>query len=219
MAFYTLGQIRNVYLALHQGTDSAPSRFSSSTSVFDRVLSDPTSYPVCKVPDHHKSTSHIHHGHASTTFAPTDPGGHNNVAPGPSLPGSDPPHSSTHVSLPIDETLTDAPPVDNNISLPIKSTSDDSRISSSPSPVASCAIRGRIDTYPRTTNLFTPEPSVSALPPKSISPSDAALVKHAVGHTTFGDLNVPSSAPPALFLDDILSTGRLLPSNSNGDWN
>jgi hypothetical protein len=220
MAFYTLGQIRNVYLALHQGTDSTPSRFSSSTSVFDRVLSDPASYPVCKVPGHHlRLTSHIYHDHASTTFAPTDPGGPNNIAPGPSLPGSDPPLSSTHVSLPIDETLTDAPPVDNNISLPIQSTSDDSRISSSPSPVASCAIRGRIDTYPRTTNLFTPEPSVSALPPKSISPSDAVLVKHAVGHTTFGDLNVPSSASPALFLEDILPTGRLSPSDSNGDWN
>ena len=50
MAYYTLGQIRNVYLALHQGTDSSPIQFSASTGNEDPILYQPSSYPVCNVP-------------------------------------------------------------------------------------------------------------------------------------------------------------------------
>jgi hypothetical protein len=211
LAFYTLGRIRNVYLALHQGTVSAPSCFSSSTGGYDRILSDPTSYPMCKVPGHHpESTSPIHGDNASTTFTPAVPDDHDKISLVLSLPSPDPPPSSTHSSLPIDETLTDA----NTISLPVRTTPEDSRIPSSPTLVASCAIRGSIGTYPRAMNLSTLEPSVSTPPPKSTPPPDAVLVKHTVGHTTFGDPNVPSSASPAPFLDDILLPGRLLPSDS-----
>jgi hypothetical protein len=214
LAFHTLGRIRSVYLALHQGTESAPSRFSSSTS--DGFLSDPTLYPVCNVPDHYpESTSPMHDDHASTTFAPAIPDDQDNFATIPSLLGSDPPISSTHASLSIDKNLIDAPSVDNSISLPIQPTSEDSHIHSSPSPVTSRAMRGSVDTYPRTTNIFTPEPSVSAIPLKLISLPDTAVGKHTVNHTTLGDLKVPSSASPAPFLDGILPISWLLPSDSN----
>jgi hypothetical protein len=210
MSFRILGPIRNMYLALHQDTDSGPVRFSASTGDWDDVLSDPTSYPVCKVPGHHPdSKSHIHDDRAPTTFTLTIPDDHDNVALVPLLSSPDLPPSSTHASLPVHEFPTGAPPVDNNISLPVQTTSEDSRVPSSPNLITSRMIRGSNDTHPTAMNLSTPETSVS-------TPLDVVVVKHwhTVGHTSFGDLNVPSSAPPAPLLDDMFPTGRLLPSDS-----
>ena len=48
----TLRPIRNVYLALHQYTDSAPTQFSTSTSHWADILELPSTYPVCKVHGH-----------------------------------------------------------------------------------------------------------------------------------------------------------------------
>lgn len=48
MAFYILGRIRNVFLALHQQTESAPPiQFSPFTGDQDDILYDPFSYPLC----------------------------------------------------------------------------------------------------------------------------------------------------------------------------
>ena len=59
MTFYTLRKIRNVYLALHQGTDCAPTKFSPFTDEYDDILREPSSYPLCNIPSHHlHSTSH-----------------------------------------------------------------------------------------------------------------------------------------------------------------
>ncbi|KAN0140489.1 hypothetical protein V8E53_001698 [Lactarius tabidus] len=209
MVFHILRQIRNVYLALHRGTDSAPTCFSSSTGDYDYILLLPTSYPVCRVPGHHpQSTSQIYDDYALTTL-PSIPNDHDDIALVPSLPSADPPASSTHGPLHVDETPTNGPLVDNNITLPVQTTSENSCMPSSPSPVTSSAIRESIDTYPSTMNLFTPEPSVSIPPPKSISLPDAVVVKHTVCPTTLRDLNVLSSASPAIFLDDISPTGHL----------
>ena len=61
-----LARIRNVYLALHQDTNSAPTRFSPSTSDRDAILSDPASYPVCNNRDSHlDSAPHIYGGSTS----------------------------------------------------------------------------------------------------------------------------------------------------------
>jgi hypothetical protein len=45
--------IRNVYISLHDGTDSQPMAFSSSTRSLDPVLWVEMSYPLCVVPAHH----------------------------------------------------------------------------------------------------------------------------------------------------------------------
>ncbi|KAF8261753.1 hypothetical protein EI94DRAFT_1745273 [Lactarius quietus] len=67
MAFYTLGQIRSVYVALHQSTDSAPTHFSASTGDEDDALYEPSSYPLCNIPGHHPDTTpHVHNVSAST---------------------------------------------------------------------------------------------------------------------------------------------------------
>ena len=55
-----LRRIRNVYFALHQDTDSAPTQFSTSTPDWDDILKEPSSYPVCKVLDHRSATTPTH---------------------------------------------------------------------------------------------------------------------------------------------------------------
>ena len=49
---YILRRIRLLYISLHQGTDAAPTAFSASTWHFDRVLSQPSSYPLCDIASH-----------------------------------------------------------------------------------------------------------------------------------------------------------------------
>jgi hypothetical protein len=51
-AWRILRPLRSIYLALHQDTISAPTQFSASTYDTDDILQEPTSYPVCCVPDH-----------------------------------------------------------------------------------------------------------------------------------------------------------------------
>ena len=74
MAIRTLGPIRNVYVALHQDTDSAPPQFFPSAGDRDDILTVPSSYPVCQVAGHHPDSSpHTHDDPASTTTARTAP--------------------------------------------------------------------------------------------------------------------------------------------------
>jgi hypothetical protein len=68
---YILRRIRNIYIALHENTDAAPTGFSSLTSYDDSALLEPSSYPVCSVPGHHPDlATHIHQDIVHTTFAP-----------------------------------------------------------------------------------------------------------------------------------------------------
>jgi hypothetical protein len=53
---YILREIRHNYIALHQGTDAAPTMFSASTADHDDILSHDSSYPLCNVAGHHTDT-------------------------------------------------------------------------------------------------------------------------------------------------------------------
>ena len=200
-----LRPIRNIYLALHQGTYSAPTQFTASTHDDHDILRQPFSYPVCKVRDHSDSTP-IHDDVVSTTparailHAPSVP------AFVPSLTSPDPPSSSTHAALPIIETPTHPFPLDNQISVPVstqvidQTTTEGRRIPTTLlSPVA---------TNPSRTTQSVSSPSsksnLSAYPPARIT----------AGCTEFSctsspvDLNVLSlSSPPVL--DAALPTGML----------
>ena len=44
--------IRHPYIALHQGTDAAPTAFSASTLWYDHTLNLPSSYPFCNIASH-----------------------------------------------------------------------------------------------------------------------------------------------------------------------
>jgi hypothetical protein len=47
-----LKRIRHPYIALHQGTDAAPTAFSASTDNYDAILYEPSSYPFCNLASH-----------------------------------------------------------------------------------------------------------------------------------------------------------------------
>jgi len=51
-AVLILHTIRHHYIALHRGTDAAPTAFSKDTRDFDNVLLQPLSYPLCNLPSH-----------------------------------------------------------------------------------------------------------------------------------------------------------------------
>lgn len=59
---HILRHTRHIYIALHQGTDSAPTAFSSATEALDDSLYEGSSYPLCNIPGHHHSepTRRIH---------------------------------------------------------------------------------------------------------------------------------------------------------------
>ena len=114
--YYILAQIRNIYLALHRGTDSAPTRFSASTDDVDRIFWRPSSYLTCNVPGHHPDTSHIHDS-ASPTFPPAVL--HDNAAPISAPPAHTPPAPSSFVHSPpfVDENFVDMPLLNNTMSV------------------------------------------------------------------------------------------------------
>ena len=199
MVIRMLSPIRNVYIALHQDTNSAPTQFSASTDDRDYILWEPSSYPVCNVASHHPDTTSLttHDRPASTTMMWVVP------------------HDDANTALV--SPLLPVPPLDDNISLSISTESH--RIPfPSPNPVTTRVIHGNVDASERLPmmSLSTPEPSASLPPLKSkpsTFPSDLATVEHtSVGRAAPGDLNVPSSASPAPVLEDIPPAGLLLPS-------
>ncbi|KAN0140473.1 hypothetical protein V8E53_001682 [Lactarius tabidus] len=210
MVIFLLRPIRNVYLALHQDTDSAPTLFSTSTGDEDYVLLQPFSYPVCKVPGHHSdSIPLIRDGHASTTIIPTVPHDHNNTALVPSLATPDP--------LPVNESFKDVLPLDNQISVPVSTRNIDQTttesaliLTTSPSPVAACTFRGSIDLSLRTMPHSALEPPALNPPPKSnasASPPEHVPAGHtALGCTPSGALNILTATSPMPVLDDMLPT-------------
>ena len=114
---------RRIYIALHQGTDSAPTTFSMSTDDFDLILYNPLSYPLCNVSGHRRRSglTHIHGPEvvADTPVAPSDvphavaavmtavdPSTASSVEVA-SLPSQNPHHPNIHVAdspLPDDTT-------------------------------------------------------------------------------------------------------------------
>jgi len=204
MALHILGPIRNAYIALHQGTNTAPTRFSASTSNRDVILREPSSYPVCNV------AGHIHDDSASTTLPPTVL--HDNTALVTASPASpDAPSSSIPAPLHVTTSLTDAPPLDNSNQTTIESP----RIpATSPDTATVGAIRGIVCsgiTMPHP----TPETSTSASPLSSTSPPAAISLQHNADLLTpSGVPNLPFSASSSPVLDNIPPTGPPLSSHS-----
>ena len=116
VTFFILGWIRDVYLALHQDTNSALTRFSPSTGDEDRILYETSSYLVCNLPVHRPgSTPHIHDHSASTIFTPAVL--HDNAAPLPaSLAGiSHALSTSEPTPLHVDENLPNVTLLENDM--------------------------------------------------------------------------------------------------------
>jgi len=53
-----LRALRHFYIALHEGTNAAPTAFRDSTPDVDSILGQPSSYPLCDIPSHRLNPSH-----------------------------------------------------------------------------------------------------------------------------------------------------------------
>ena len=63
-----LKNVRRAYIALHEGTDSAPTAFSASTANDEHVLFQLSSYPICNIPYHRsRPTLHVHDAFVDAT--------------------------------------------------------------------------------------------------------------------------------------------------------
>ena len=86
---HILRHTRHIYIALHQGTDAAPTAFSPTTDPLDDSLYEGSSYPLCNIPSHHRlepirriheqvlvdgkaiPSTGLHHGTSLTTAVPS----------------------------------------------------------------------------------------------------------------------------------------------------
>jgi hypothetical protein len=80
---YILRRIRHPYIALHQGTDAAPTAFSASTDGYSEILTQPSSYPFCNLASHRPDSTALvslplptqpAHSSDASSHPPTDGG-------------------------------------------------------------------------------------------------------------------------------------------------
>jgi hypothetical protein len=203
-----LRPICQIYVALHHHTDSSPTRFSAATHNEDVVLGNPTSHPVCDVPDHILDDS------ASTTF-PLTVRHDNAVQPVlAAAPSASPVASPFPFVAPfrIDESLMTVRPLDNPH--PTHHTVDSLCIhATSLDPVTTGAVQDVVT--PAITIPFpTPDTSTSAPLLSSTSQPAAVVLQHNAGPLMPPDSpNVPSSACNPV-LHNICPTGPSLSSHS-----
>ena len=213
-----LRPIYQIFLALHSGADYVPTPFSLSTASNDDILSELSMYSLCNIPGHHPdstcSTPHIRNVSDSTALARTVPHDPDNTALFPSLlttsPDTPSSFSYAHAPLRVDECLTDVPPLDNNISVPVSLQPGH--------PVTTRATHGSNDTSAGTMRLPISDPLASSSPPKSkasASPPDSVAVPQSADRRTpSGGPDVPSSPSPTPVLDDPLPPNPPLSSHS-----
>ena len=94
-----LKDIRHLYIALHQGTDAAPTAFSATTDKHSNILFESSSYPFCNLASHRPdSTARLSVPNSSAFSHPVQPGNSPGASPrspshgasiaGPSLPSN-----------------------------------------------------------------------------------------------------------------------------------
>ena len=204
MAYCILRPTCNVYLSLHQDTDSAPTRFSASINSYHNIPRKPSDYPLCKVSDHRSdSTIHTHDDGVAATLTRAILHGATDAAFVPSITSPDTPPSPTHVPLPV---FTGALPLDNQKSVPTSTqvigqiTTEGRRIPTiSPTPVLE---------PPKTTQPSASSPSLNSNASAS-PPDDIAIAHSALSRASLDDLGVRSSPSLTPVLDAILPTGLL----------
>ena len=211
MRWDILRPIRNIYLTVHHlHTDCAPTRFSPSTSDEDRILREPSSYPLCNIASHHPHpATHIHDVSAST--ATPRPILHDNAALGPTFPPDAPSHSVITPDL-VDEITVHVPQIDNTLVVAPsphahRTTTGDFHDSAS-SPDAAAAVAARDKPSSQT---MAPTIHAASLPTTSISlPAEVSFQNNAdllMPHS--GSPEIPSSTSPEPVLENILSAGTV----------
>jgi hypothetical protein len=208
--WWILHPMRGIYISLHQGTDSAPTQFSTTYNLDGAALEDPSMYPLCIDPSHILDNSTPttfprtveHYDDALATASRTSP-----AAPSLSLSAPAPPH--------VDENLAAVPLL------------DDSHLTGlTPQPVDCLhisltslgpSIPGTIQyivTSGTAASYTTPETSISTPPRPSACPPAAASIHDKVDPLAPSDSpNFPLTSSDPI-LDVILPTGPSLSSHS-----
>ena len=102
-SYLTLKRIRHLYIALHQGTDAAPTAFSASTDSRDHIFEDPSSYPVCKLASHRPDST------SDVSVPPHTPPGHSlhALSPSPTDGGNTTSRQAEHVNNVIESATSE----------------------------------------------------------------------------------------------------------------
>ncbi|KAN0127275.1 hypothetical protein V8E53_014879 [Lactarius tabidus] len=176
---------RNIYLALHQDTDSSPTIFSAFIRKFHPVLDSLASYPVCNVADH------IHGDSTSTAFFHTVL--HDSAELDPASLAS--PHASSSVpnALPVDQSLTTVPPLDDFC--PTQTTTETLRIPTAPDVTTAGELEDVVTPSIRMPHPI-PEASTTAPPPFTSPPAAVTLQDNADTLAPSDTPNLPLSANP-----------------------
>ena len=160
-----LRPMRNIYLALHQDTNSAPTQFSASTHESDPLLSRISSYPVCSV------AGHIHDKSAST--ASVHAVIHHNVELVPAPLASPLASSSVPNPLLVDQGLTTVPPLDDFH--PTQTTTETLRRPTTPDPTPADELD---DIVTPSIRIPHPAPEASTSVPTPFTSPPAAVTLH-----------------------------------------
>ena len=180
----TLHLMRHLYVALHYGTDAAPTLFSGETdgTLFDAdyALGRPFSYPICEIASHRPdSISRPHITHSLAASIRTRPSDSHNASPcQPSHGDSTIPQQTEKVNINL------IPP-----SPPYLTTNSDSGSTRQTNPVHST---------PRPTDALSATGGDAAIMPQDITPT--TLLSRSLEGTAQQDI-----VPPCLE-QDILST-------------
>jgi hypothetical protein len=185
---YILRRIRNIYIALHENTDAAPTRFSSFTSDDARILLMPSSYTECSIPGHHPDlATHIHEDIVRTTFVPDFA-----LSAHPTSAGSS---SSAPTKVSANAKPMDVLPADNNIPAPITASAPSELVQQIPagcSPHPAAAGTAQVNDADKTVAHSTIEMPTSIYPLPSTSPPGA------IGHQLNADPLASSSGGPEI---------------------
>ena len=199
-----LRPIRNIYLTLHQHTDSAPIALSTSTNDEDVILGHSSTYPLCTIPGHrpHPATD-IHNVSAST--ATPRPVLHDNTAPGPTFP-PDATSSSVITPILIDKNTVAVPQVvlvpSSRAHQTVMGDFHDPATSSDPAAAITARDNTSAQTIPPTIHAAS-SPTPPVPPPAEVSFQNNAdlLASHS------GSPEIPPSTSPEPVLENILPTG------------
>ena len=177
-----LREIRHHYIALHQGTDAAPTALSPSTRSFDDILFEPSSYPLCDIASHRTDCVPL------PLF--TQPFHSPNASPHHSISGG------STISRQVNEaTIIARPTLPSHATIPCE-IGDSSQAPTATSPAL------RDHTSPCPTDASPPGAVAAALQNISL----AAILSHHREVTTHQDIVVPCTEPDVI---EILSTASL----------
>jgi hypothetical protein len=179
---YTLREIRHHYIALHEGTDAAPTLFTPSTGPLDRILFYPSSYPLCDIVSHRPD-------YVPLPF-PTEPAHSPNASPHSSISGG------STISRQVNEATIIARPPSPSLSTIPSEVGDSSQTPAATSPAL------LVHTSPRPADVSPPGAVAAAL--QDIPP--AATLSHPLEGPAQRDIVALCIEPD---ITEVLSTASL----------